>query len=200
MEWLTTSTILEELRDYGNQTAWHRLADRFRLPIVRFAGRMGLGESDAEDVAQETLVEFAAAYRDGRYDPSRGRLSRWLFGIAYRQALSERRRSARRAVRTSTAMGSTLLAELPDEEAASRTWDHEWDQAVLEICLQRVATEVEPETFRAFRLAVGQDRPACEVADQLGVSVKVVYNAKHRVLKRIRELRVGLEDASRLDG
>jgi len=195
MEWLTTSTILNELRDHRNQTAWNRLADRFRRPIVRFACRMGLHENDAEDVAQETLVEFAAAYRDGRYDPQRGRLSGWLFGIAYRQALNERRRSSRRALKTPTPPNpTTLFAELPDETAASRTWDHEWEQGILEICLRQVAEEVEPETFKAFQLAVGQDRPAHDVAQWLGVPVKNVYNAKHRVLKRIREIRAAMEE------
>jgi DNA-directed RNA polymerase specialized sigma24 family protein len=38
-------------------------------------------------------------------------------------------------------------------------------------------------------LTVREDRPATEAAEVLGVPLKTVYNAKHRILKRIRELR-----------
>lgn len=195
VDWLTTSTILDGLRDHANDSAWHRLSERFRMPIVRFARRMGLPEHDAEDVAQETLVEFAAGYKQGRFDPQRGRLSQWLFGIAYRQALSGRRRRARRAAHAAGGdADSSKLAAIADEDAASVSWDHEWEQALLSHCLTQVAVEVEPLTYQAFCLAVAQERPASDVAEQLGVSVKLVYNAKHRVLKRIRELRGELEN------
>jgi DNA-directed RNA polymerase specialized sigma24 family protein len=38
-------------------------------------------------------------------------------------------------------------------------------------------------------LVIRDERPPAQVADELGLSLKSVYNAKHRVLKRIRELR-----------
>jgi DNA-directed RNA polymerase specialized sigma24 family protein len=52
-----------------------------------------------------------------------------------------------------------------------------------------VRCEFELTTFRAFELAVQQGLDASDVAQQLNVPVKTVYNAKHRILKRIRELR-----------
>src|SRR5436305_1544249 len=90
MTWLTTATVLEKLRDFANRDAWDRFSERFRRPVVSFARGMGLAQSDAEDVAQETLMAFAKAYREGQYDPAKGRLSKFLFGIAYRQALKGR--------------------------------------------------------------------------------------------------------------
>src|SRR5690349_6694570 len=92
--WVTTATVLEKLRDFGNRDAWSSFTERFRQPVVSFARGMGLKQADAEDVAQETLLAFAEAYRGGKYDPAKGRLSRFLFGIAYRQALRGRRVAA----------------------------------------------------------------------------------------------------------
>ena len=83
MDWITTSTILEGLKEFEGGDAWERLVERFRRPIVSFIRDLGLAESDAEDVAQETLIAFAEAYREGKYDPAKGRLSHWLFGIAW---------------------------------------------------------------------------------------------------------------------
>ena len=98
MEWITTSTILVSLGDYSNRAAWERFTDRCRPPVLRFVRGMGLSEVDAEDAAQGTLLAFAEGFRKGQYDRSKGRLSSWLFGIAFRQALNKRRSLVRRAV------------------------------------------------------------------------------------------------------
>lgn len=197
MEWHTTSTILESLRDQGNNAAWRQLDARFRGAIVGFARRLGISDTDAEDVAQETLVEFVSAYRRGRFDREKGRLSRWLFGIAYRQALHGRRTRQRQAAKAGLAQTETSFWDnVPDKQVASASWDREWEQALLQQCLDQVAREVEITTLRAFQLVVGQNHSPARTAEQLGVPVKTVYNAKHRVLNRIRELRAALEEAT----
>ena len=184
MAWLTTATVLQNLRDFDNREAWSSFADRFRQPVVSFARSMGLSQADAEDAAQETLLAFAEAYRRGQYDPAKGRLSKFLFGIAYRQALRARRVGAQVAP-----VGTTVWSQVPDEQEASGIWDTEWEQSLLDECLQQVRTEFEPVTLRAFELTVREGKDAAEAAAELGVPVKSVYNAKHRILKRIRELR-----------
>jgi DNA-directed RNA polymerase specialized sigma24 family protein len=54
--------------------------------VTAFASRLGLDSNEAEDVAQETLIEFVRAYGGGNYDRSRGRLSSWIFSIAPRKS------------------------------------------------------------------------------------------------------------------
>lgn len=195
MDWLTTSTILERLRDFKNQAAWEQFAERFRQPVVRFARQMGLADADAEDAAQETLMAFADAYRRGQYQRDRGRLSHWLFGIAYRQSQNARRRHAKHAARRVAGAGNTSpLDDVADEQTAVSQWEQVWEASLLEDCLRQVRQEVEPVTYRAFEMAVRDGRDAADVAASLDVPVKTVYNAKHRVLKRIRELRAVLEE------
>jgi RNA polymerase sigma-70 factor (ECF subfamily) len=196
LDWLTTSTILDGLRDFENEAAWSRFVGRFHQPLVRFARRVGLESADAEDVAQEALATFAETYRTGRYDPRKGRLSQWLFGIAYKQILRQRQRDARRTARAAPVGGTSFWAELPDEQTASTAWDEEWEREMWRTCVEQVRQEVEPQTYRAFELAIRDDLPTADAARQLGVPVKTIYNAKHRVLKRIRELREALEAAT----
>jgi RNA polymerase sigma factor (sigma-70 family) len=150
--------------------------------------------SDADDVAQEALAAFAEAYRSGQYDRERGRLSRWLFGIAYRHVLRHRQCLARKDARRSGDGADQLIELIPDEKSAEDVWNTEWERAVLHACMTRVRREFEPETIRAFEAGVRDDRPAAEVAEELGVSVKQVYNAKHRVLSRLRALRSEMEE------
>lgn len=195
MEWLTTTTILQNLRDYNNRGAWDLFAQRFRRPIVRFARSLGLSANDADDVTQETLIAFAETVRNGQYQPERGRLSRWLFGIAYRQALNARRGKARQAAHAPEPLDTADILDVAADETITNTWDAEWEHALLAECLEQVRREVDTITYRAFELAVREEKPPSEVAATLGVPIKTVYNAKHRVLKRIRELRHDFEAA-----
>jgi RNA polymerase sigma-70 factor (ECF subfamily) len=195
MDWVTTSTILRDLASDQSDAAWLRLTERFRDPIVRFARRLGLTACDAEDVAQETLTAFVCAYRQGRYERSKGRLSRWLLGFAYRQAQSARRSSARRRLVEGDPAGGSFWADVPDPSAGGPArWDREWEDALLEQCLRQVRQEVEPRTMRAFELVMRPGAAAASVADELGVPVKAVYNAKYSVLRRLRDLRRQLDD------
>ncbi|MCA9254978.1 MAG: sigma-70 family RNA polymerase sigma factor, partial [Phycisphaerales bacterium] len=188
-EWITTSTILSRLRDHEDQDVWRNFSDRFNRPIVAFARKMGLSEADAFDAAPETLLAFLKSYRDGAYDRDKGRLSKWLFGIAYRQAQSTRRSTGRRAGRMIPQAGHTTLhASLPDENSASATWDAEWEAAVLDACLKQVRSEVADNTFAAFDLVVRQGVAPDAAAEQLNMSRSAVYTAKHRVLARAREM------------
>jgi RNA polymerase sigma-70 factor (ECF subfamily) len=194
MEWITTSTILRNLCD-DDDAAWQQFVARFQRPVSSFARGVGLSAVDAEDVAQETLLAFVEGFRHGKYDPAKGRLSRWLFGIAHRQILQERRRGARREATVPPPTGpGTFWGNVPDEREVSNAWDAEWEQSLMGECIERARREFEPQTFRAFELAVQGTGSTTEVARELDVPVKTVYNAKHRVLKRIRELRQQLEE------
>ena len=192
-EWVTTSTILLGLRRFDNDDAWRRFHTRFQKPILAFARRIGLTPSEADDCAQETLLEFANAYRSGKYDPDRGRLSSWLFGIAYRKALQARDARGRGTARKSEGANTEFWRSLPDEQSATEVFEREWRQAVFERCLEQVRREVAENTFLAFVLTVCQGRSPDEAAAALGITRGSVYTSKHRVLRRVRELQQQLE-------
>ncbi|MEP0845875.1 MAG: sigma-70 family RNA polymerase sigma factor [Phycisphaerae bacterium] len=193
-EWITTSTILNGLRDFQNPAAWDRLCERFRIPIVAFARRLGLPHTDAEDVAQTTLLTFAQRLREHAYDRERGRLRAWLFGIAYHCARDLRRRRAADVAQAAPGQSTTFWADVADEDSATKTWDEEWERAMLERCLRSVRRELSEQSLRAFELVTQQGRSADDAARELGMSREAVYVAKHRVLKRLRELAQQYED------
>lgn len=186
MDWVTTSTILQGLRDFANEDAWSRLVGRFRAPIEAFGLGLGLHPSEAEDLAQTVLGEFARAIREGRYERSRGRLSSYLFGIAHRQAL--------KMLRERPEGGVEAASRAAEDPAASMLWDEHWEHAVIRQCLDRVRAEVDAKAFSAFELVVQRGVSASAAATELGEPVKFVYNAKHRVLSRLRELRTEVEE------
>ena len=115
---VTSTTLLEGLKDPANHTRWRDYVDRYRPLLVGFLRRHGVQATDAEDVAQNVLIEFVRGYCEGRYDRERGRLSSWLFGIAFRQLQNHRRRERGRARRADERLVEVeevapLLAHLP---------------------------------------------------------------------------------------
>lgn len=69
----------------GDQAAFGLLYDRLQGGIYRFALRMSGSEAFAEDVTHDV---FLALMRDGhQYDPERGTLSAYLYGIARNRVL-----------------------------------------------------------------------------------------------------------------
>lgn len=153
---------------------------------------MGAREADAEDVAQETLLAFVNACRAGSYDADAGHPNRWLFGIAYRCALSSLRRARGPGVALDPVSG--LLESLPDEGAASASFDLEWERELLAQCEDRARAELAPETFRAYERVVHGGQTPRAAAAELGPSAQSVHNAKHRVLERIRARSAGMDE------
>lgn len=195
MEWVTTTLMLDRL-DAGQDAAWDEFVTYFRDPVRRFALRLGLPEASADDVVQESMVAFLRAFRAGRYDRDRGRLSSWLFGIAYREA-ARTKRDAARAVPTPGGVGGGRLADdRPDERAddlARRTWDETWERFVFDRCLERLRGELSETAYRAFEMTTLRSVPPTEVARQLGMTRNAVFIAKHRALRRVGQLRAEFE-------
>lgn len=182
----TTTTLLHDLNNPANEQVWVEFDSRFR-PILHCLGRrLGLAEVDAEDAAQESLVRFVRTYRQGKYDPARGRLSSWLIGIA-RHCIAdvrEQRASER------SAGGQSAIDALPDDHHMTIIWDEECRREILRRALQQLRdeTRTSPKSLEAFELVAFQQRTPAQVADQLAIDVNDVYLAKHRCLKRLRAI------------
>lgn len=187
---ITSTYLLEGLKDPGNHAVWQQYVDRYRPMIVTYATKLGLSTADAEDVAQQSLVAFCTGYQEGKYDRQRGRLREWLFGIARNQILNHRRRrNARGEVQVTDSSGGTdFFGQVPDEDRWSALWEEEWRNSVMQDCLAAVRSEVQPATFEAFDLFACQGWPAERVAAHLKITPNAVFGAKRRVLHRVREL------------
>lgn len=191
----TTTRLLDALVDHSNAEVWSALDARYRPIIAALARRLGLRHADAEEVAQQTMTEFVRAYRDGRYDRSKGRLSSWILGIAHntvRHAMRDRKRAG-----GSAAARADDLPEPPDEGSIRSIWSEERDRAILDQALRilRDDSSVDDRTLRAFELVGLRAVPAAQAAAQCGMSVDQVYVAKSRITSRLKSLVQQLTEA-----
>lgn len=68
----------------GDERAFGELYRRWQGPMFRFARQMIGADGGAEDVVQEVFV--ALIENGGQFDPARGPLAAWLYGVARYQA------------------------------------------------------------------------------------------------------------------
>lgn len=195
MDWMTTTTVLDRLRDAADHSAWSGFIERYQGPVASFCRKTGLSQEDADDVAQETMMAFLEAYRRGGYQRGRGRLSQFLFGIARHKIQHARRKTGAAARQFSHGVDvAEALANVADSDALQQVWDREWRESILMQCLARVREEVTPQTYDAFRLVAVEDLEPARVAEQLGMTRNAVFIAKHRVATRLRQLCAACEE------
>ena len=182
----TTTKLLDALRDHSNEPAWQHIDARYRPVIRGLARRLGLGDSDSEEVAQQTLTEFVRVYREGRYDRDKGRLSSWLLSIAHHTAL----KAFRTGGRDRSGGGSSVIPEVTDEPTLRSIWADERDREILAraMSLLRDESAIDNRTLQAFELVALRGVPAPEAASQCSMTVEQVYVAKSRVTGKLRKL------------
>ncbi|MBI5864415.1 MAG: RNA polymerase sigma factor [Planctomycetes bacterium] len=183
---ITTTELLAGLHESGNSGAWLEFDRRYRPILIAFLRRMGLNDNDAADVAQETLACFVQDYRQKKYDRAQGRLRSWLIGIArYRLADMYRAKVRRREYR-----GESAIVDVPDEPEVESVWEaeekrHIFEQAVAEL---RATTRFNEKTIEAFERVVLRREPTETVSAELGLTPQEIYNAKNRVIEKLREI------------
>jgi RNA polymerase sigma-70 factor (ECF subfamily) len=184
----TSPTLLERLRSPQDQQAWRRFVELYTPLLLYWAGRAGLQPQDAADLVQDVLAQLVTALPDFRYD-GQGTFRGWLRRVTLNKWADIRRRR----VPTPIDADGEQLAQLagPDSE---RFWQEEYQQHLVRRALEIMQDHFEPVTWRACLETTLHDRPAADVARELGISEASVYTAKSRVLRRLREELAGMLD------
>lgn len=192
----TRTSLLDGLRDPGNDRIWTEFFRRYG-PIVRgFARKLHLRDHEADDAVQETMVTFVTKYRQGDYDRDKGRLRSWLCGLAnhkIRHIMERRIQRERHALGHDD--GYEPLEAIPAEDETAKLWEAEWRKVVIRRCLELIRDETDPIRLRAFELYVLQGWTADDVAEELGITRNMVYLSKSRVLARVANLREQVDRA-----
>jgi len=193
---ITRASLLGRLRTSpAHSTAWDDFVRIYGAPVHRWCREHGLQSADAADVAQEVLVRFWRQSSRFRYEPGatfRGYLRSIVDG-AVADWYSEQRRAASGAGRTSPLPD---LARLPARLDLAARVEEAFDTELMTLAMRDVRERVQPHTWRAFHRQVFDQCSGIDVAAELGVDVNVVYVARHKVTRMIRETVKRLESAN----
>ena len=149
----------------GDERAFETLYERHMPPVYRYALRMTGSAADADDVVQEL---FLALIREARgYDPVRGELRSYLYGMARRLILRR------------------LPAEPPGDDDAPEpaVEDDPFERLNLEqrLTLVRTAVAALPASYReVVALCDLEELSYADAAATMGCAVGTVRSRLHR--------------------
>lgn len=193
MDWITTTIILEELNSSEDGPTWDQFCRLCRPMIIGFGIKLGLGEPDAQDVAQEALIKFVELYRKGNYQRQKGGLRKWLMGIAYNKIREKRKKFPREKLVVDSSTGTSFWNSLEDEKLFQETWDVDWHNMIMRICLDQIKSDYPKNVYDAFVLLALEGRPASEVTKKFNIKEGTLFVHKYRILQKLRKLAAEFE-------
>jgi RNA polymerase sigma-70 factor (ECF subfamily) len=181
----TPASLLQLLREPGQEQAWARFVDLYG-PLLLHWARRRLPEDEAPELVQEVFARLLEKLPGFTYEPGK-RFRGYLYRVTLHCWHDWLRHRGREPVGDAAAE-----AAAPDNVAEFREDEHR--RYLVRRALAVMRTEFEPATWRACWEVAAEGRPAAEVAAELGMSTNAVYIARHRVLRRLRQELEGLLD------
>lgn len=181
----TPVSLLERIRLVSDTEAWEQFVLLYTQLLMYWGRRLGFQDDDAADLVQDVLLVLVKKLPEFHYQPG-GSFRGWMRTILM-NLWRDRRRS-----RATASLAGTGEPQVPPESEILE--EREYRLYVLGRALHMMSTDFEPSTWKACWETVVHDRPAAEVAAELGITVNAVYLAKSRVLGRLRRDLDGLLD------
>jgi RNA polymerase sigma-70 factor (ECF subfamily) len=188
----TSRSLLARAQEHDSQS-WQRLSDIYAPVVYRWARRHGVQENDAADVVQTVLLRMTQAI--GSFERQRtGSFRAWLGKITYYTIIDR----GREAAKSPQASGGTeflnRLHEIPDPPPEATATLNDERLRIARRALGLLETDFEPHVWQAFWRTTIDGQSAANVADELDMNRPAVYQAKSRVLRRLRTELEGLLD------
>lgn len=211
---VTNETLLERVRNTADHAAWGEFFAIYEPLLLNYVrGRvrdrsLGWNDHDVQDIVQEIFIKLYRTLPDFHLDHGRGRFRTWLYRITVNAILDRvpGRKSADKVAAENLATDNAPAPQrrrpkVHDEGQVDLRnltsgayepdldWANGYRQAVLDAVLPQIQAEVSatnPNKWESFARHGLQNRPAAEVAAELGINANLVYQNTARVLELVR--------------
>jgi RNA polymerase sigma-70 factor (ECF subfamily) len=169
--------------------AWAAFHARYHDVILTWCLRRELSSACAEDLTQEIWLKLLKDIHT--YNPEKGRLRSWLKAVVNNTLTDYWRRQQAKPEHGGIGGSAFLerLAGVADPDAAdelSGAIEQRTNSSAAEV-VARVQARLHQTTWQAFYQTLIEQRPAKEVARELGLSVSAVYKHTYRVKQMLHE-------------
>jgi len=185
----TSLELLGRVTKWEDQPAWETFSHLYRPLLHAYALRSGLTDEEAQEVAQDTLLEVAVRLRNGEYQRAQSSFRGWLYRLARWRIINQFHK--RRPGHVSLDQpGITATAGAAGED---ETWNEEWRRALLATAFERLRGRMNPKHFQVLHALVWHGWPPERVAHTFGLSRAAVHLIKFRGLSRLKRQVARLE-------
>ncbi|GAA4453090.1 sigma-70 family RNA polymerase sigma factor [Novipirellula rosea] len=190
----TRESLLLRVRNPQDAEAWDEFARIYRPVVYRLARGRGMQDADAQDLAQRVLMSVAAALPRWQRTGPTARFSHWLRRVAKNEALKVLTRLPR-----DRGCGGTTAASMMNEQPQGvheleTTIDLEFRRQLLRRASVIVRERADKVTWLVFSLTMIDGLSIAEASQKLGRNEGMVYAARSRIVRRLRDVARQLED------
>ncbi len=183
----TRPSLLLQIRNPANQTAWDEFTEIYRPVICRMAGFRGIQEADAEDLAQQVLIAVAGAIERWNIDPERAAFRTWLKRVANNAIFNALTRGV-----PDQGSGDDNLHRFLEQRPAfdgptSDLFRTESRREVFLWAARNIRSEFTNDTWSSFWLTAVNGMDVEAAARELGRTRGSVYASRSRVMKRLKQ-------------
>ncbi len=181
----TLSTLFLDGVQQLDPRQWSRLVETFGPIVYRWCRVAGVREADAADLVQDVFTSVARNIAAFERRKDLGSFRCWLATITRNEVRDFFRKASRRA----EAQGGTAAHQWMHDQVDHLDDSIDGDSIstpLLKSMLENVKAEFEDATWQAFWLTTVENQKPSLVAERTGLSLVSVYQAKSRVLKRLR--------------
>jgi RNA polymerase sigma-70 factor, ECF subfamily len=168
---------LARAAEAGDKRAFAALYEAHFDFVFRTCRRLGLGNADAEDAAQEVFLVASrklGAFREGKF-------TTWLFRIAANVVSSRhRKRRVREALFT--------LWVKPDEPEPQSGPDKDYDRTEASVRVRQVLSRMAPKKREVFALFELEGLSGEEIAERVGCPIDTVWTRLFHARKEFEKI------------
>lgn len=178
-EWMQAVAVASD------RPAFAALFRHFAPRIKGYLVRSGCNEELAEELTQETMV--ALWRRAATFDPSRARLSTWIFTIARNLRIDHYRRGSRQPAVEDGWDADQQPADQdlsPDQQALA---------AQRELNVREALAQLPPDQVQVLTLSYFEDQPHARIAQVLNIPLGTVKSRIRLAVAQLRRRLEGLE-------
>lgn len=184
----TSSTLLERARD-EDRAAWEILVKLYAPLVFTWCRKQDLQVHDAENVCQEVFASAYIGLHAFRKEKTSDSFRAWLRTITRNKIIDHIRREKKNNKEQVGIEARKIIEKTVDEKMA------EYDQTerqkelyqLYRGALELVRAYFSNQDVQAFTLVVIDGKTPLQAAAELGTTINVVYMAKSRILKKLRE-------------
>lgn len=173
---------------------WNRFGQIYGPLVYKWCRQGGIGESDAPDIVQEVFKVVFTKIESFRRERPGDSFHGWLYGVTRYKVLDHFRHLSGHPIAVGGSGAQARWQEVPDPlpEHQDEQEIRQETQALYQQAYEILQIEFEEHTWKAFWRVAVDGVPAAAAAEEQGMSVGAVYNAKSKVLKRLRQVFAGL--------